>query len=197
MIYIYISSSSCRTISMCIPDPLLPLLPITHCFRQVLRATSRFGTELLYVGSSWLSYLCTSMWRGSFIYIYIYIYFKMSRSMKRFVFFGIYWFCSYIHVCFQFDAFIRKHIWHKALLMEYSMRLDLSSVCSLNDFQLVVGLYRGHHLFFLECVYLVCFTPHWWLICFCSIGSSCSRAHQLQLLSITISFSVLSYSLGS
>ena len=58
------SSSSCCAISMDIPDPLLPPLLIIHCFWQVLRATSSIGTELLYVGSSWTSCLCSSMWRG-------------------------------------------------------------------------------------------------------------------------------------
>ena len=47
------SSSSCRATSTDIPDPLLPLLPIVHCSWQVLRATSRIFTELLYVASSW------------------------------------------------------------------------------------------------------------------------------------------------
>ena len=57
------SSSSCRAISADIPDPFSPTLPIDHCFRQVFRFTSHIGTELLYVGSSWLSCLCSSMWR--------------------------------------------------------------------------------------------------------------------------------------
>ena len=35
-----ISASSCHAISMDIPDPLSPPLPIVHCFRQVFRATS-------------------------------------------------------------------------------------------------------------------------------------------------------------
>ena len=30
------------------------------------------------------------------------------------------------------------------------MRLELTSVCSLNDFQLIMGLYRSHPLFFLK-----------------------------------------------
>ena len=38
--------------------------------------------------------------------------------------------------------------------MGYSMRLELPLVCSLNVFQLVMGLYRGHPLFFIDCVYL-------------------------------------------
>ena len=33
------------------------------------------------------------------------------------------------------------------------LRIELTRVCSLNEFQLVMGLYRGHPLFFLECVY--------------------------------------------
>ena len=58
-------SSSCRAASTDIPDPLLPLLPIVHCFWQVLRATSRMLTELLYVGLSWLPCFCSAMWGGS------------------------------------------------------------------------------------------------------------------------------------
>ena len=47
------SSSSGRSISMDIRDPLSLLLPIVHCFRQVLKATSHIGIELLFVDSSW------------------------------------------------------------------------------------------------------------------------------------------------
>ena len=43
--------------------------------------------------------------------------------------------------------------------MGYSMRLELTCVCSLNDFQLVIGLYRGFPLFFLERVYLSLLYP--------------------------------------
>ena len=66
--------------------------------------------------------------------------------------FLIYLFCSDIRVCFQLVAFVRENIWYKALLMGYSMRLELTLVCSLNDFQLVMYLYRGPSLFFLECI---------------------------------------------
>ena len=87
-------------------------------------------------------------------------YFKIGRSTKRFEFFElIYLFCSYIRVFFQLDAFVRERILHKALFMGNSMRLELTRVCSLNDFQLVMGLYRGLPLFFLECVYLSLLYP--------------------------------------
>ena len=66
---IYKVSSSCCTISMDIPDPLSPLLPIVHCFWQAFRTTSRIYTELLYVGLSWLSCLCSVMQRGPQEYI--------------------------------------------------------------------------------------------------------------------------------
>ena len=46
-----LSSSSCRAISMDIPDPLLPP-PIVHCFRLVFKATFRIGPERLYIRSS-------------------------------------------------------------------------------------------------------------------------------------------------
>ena len=59
-----------------------------------------------------------------------------------------------MRICFQLVAFVREHIWHKASLMGYSMRLELTCVCSLNDFLLVIGLCSGHPLFFFECVYL-------------------------------------------
>ena len=78
-IYIYIytytcisspsSSSSCHAISTDIPESLSQHLPIIKCFRQILRTTSRIGTELLYVESSWTSCICSSMWRGPLEYI--------------------------------------------------------------------------------------------------------------------------------
>ena len=71
-----------------------------------------------------------------------------------------------MHACFQLVAFVREHIWHKALLMGYSMRLELTRVCSVNDFQLVMDLYRSLPVFFLECVYLILFSPLLYLICF-------------------------------
>ena len=55
------SSLSGRTISTDILDPFSSPFPIVHCFRQVVRATSRIGTELLYVRSSWSSSLCSSI----------------------------------------------------------------------------------------------------------------------------------------
>ena len=55
----FIKKSSCRAISTDISDPLSPHLPIVHCFLQVLKSTSLIGTELLYVGSSETSCLCT------------------------------------------------------------------------------------------------------------------------------------------
>ena len=46
------------------PWPSLTTIPIVHCFWFVIRAISRIGAELLYVGSKWSSCLCSSMWRG-------------------------------------------------------------------------------------------------------------------------------------
>ena len=57
-------SSSCRTASTDISDPLSPLLLIVHLFWQVPGATSCILTELLYVGSSWSSCFCSAIWRG-------------------------------------------------------------------------------------------------------------------------------------
>ena len=56
-------SLSCHAMCTDIPDPLSPALPIVYCFQQVFRATSRIDT-----GSSWLSCLCSSMWRGPLEY---------------------------------------------------------------------------------------------------------------------------------
>ena len=59
----------------------------------------------------------------------------MGRSTKRFVFlnlFILFLHTCYICVCFQLVAFVRVHMWHKALLIGYSMRLELTLVSSLN-----------------------------------------------------------------
>ena len=66
----YKQPSSCRAINVDIPDSLSPFLCIVYCFRQVFRTSSRIGTELVYVGSSWSSCLCSSMWRGLLEYIF-------------------------------------------------------------------------------------------------------------------------------
>ena len=91
-----------------------------------------------------------------YIYIYIYIY-RIRRSTKRFVFFYLFilfFHTCYICVCLQIVAFVRKHMWHKALLMGLSMRLELTLVSSLNDLWLFRRvLYRGYSPFFQECVY--------------------------------------------
>ena len=76
------SLSSCHAIRTDIPDPLSLQLPWVYCFRQILSATSRIDTELLYVGSSWSSCLFSSMWRGSRDYI-TYEFVPTSPAVSR------------------------------------------------------------------------------------------------------------------
>ena len=76
------SSLSCCTISTDNPDPLPPAFSIIHHFRQVLKVTSCISTELLYVGSSWSSCLCLSMWRGPQDYI-TYEFIPTSPAVSR------------------------------------------------------------------------------------------------------------------
>ena len=59
------SSSSCHTVSTDLPVPFSALVPIVYHSQQVFQVTSCIGTELLSVGSSWSTYLCLSMWRGT------------------------------------------------------------------------------------------------------------------------------------
>ena len=98
---IYGVSSSCHAISIDIPGPLSPPLPIVHCFRQVLRAISRIGTELLYVGSSWSSWFCTSMWRGPYEYI-TYELVPTSLAVSRMSVLGFFAFCLFVFFFFSF-----------------------------------------------------------------------------------------------
>ena len=62
-------SASCCTASTDLPDPLLPPFSIVHRSRSIFKATSCISTELLYIGSSWLSCLCLSMWRSAQEYV--------------------------------------------------------------------------------------------------------------------------------
>ena len=50
--HLILSSSSCRAIGTDIPYPFSPPIPIVHRFQQILIATLRILTELLYVGSN-------------------------------------------------------------------------------------------------------------------------------------------------
>ena len=63
------SSSSICVLSTDIPDPLRQFFPIIHCFRQICKLKSHINTDLLFVGFSWSSCLCSSMWRGPQEYI--------------------------------------------------------------------------------------------------------------------------------
>ena len=55
-------------------------------------------------------------------------------------------------------AFVREHVWHKAFLMGYSMRLELTLVSSINDRWLVKLVYIGVVVLLSWSVFtLVCF----------------------------------------
>ena len=117
------SSSSCRTASMDLPDPLLPPVSIFYCSREVFQATSRIGTEL-YIGSSWSSYLCSSMWKGPHYYIvYEFVVFspavtRMSGSSNSNSFMmGGRWpySCCFVGCCLQdlpFFPYVSVHVVH-------------------------------------------------------------------------------------
>ena len=62
-IYMYISSlSSCHATSMNLLGLFSLPISIIHRSWEVFQATSYILTELLYVGSSWSSCICSSMW---------------------------------------------------------------------------------------------------------------------------------------
>ena len=58
------SSSSCHTTCTDLPDPLSQTVSIVHRSSHVFKATSCIGTELLYIASSWSSYLWSSICWG-------------------------------------------------------------------------------------------------------------------------------------
>ena len=76
------SLSSIAPSSTDLDDPLLPHVSIVHYSREVFHATSYIGTELLYIGSSWSSNLCSSMWRGPPEYI-AYKFVLTSSAVSR------------------------------------------------------------------------------------------------------------------
>ena len=65
--------------------------------------------------------------------------------MKRFVFFEFIYFVltCVLYICFQLVALIIEHVWHKAFLMGYSIRLELTLVSSINDPWLIKLVYIG------------------------------------------------------
>ena len=63
------------------PDPLPPSFSIVHRFQEVFKATTCIGTELLYVGSSWSSFLSSFIWRGPLEYV-TYEFFLTSLALS-------------------------------------------------------------------------------------------------------------------
>ena len=59
-LYDFIIIFSCQSY---LSDPLSPHVPIVYRSLEVLQATSCIGTELLYIGPSCSSNLCSSVWR--------------------------------------------------------------------------------------------------------------------------------------
>ena len=86
------SSLLCCAARMDLPDPHSPPISIVHCSREVFKAISCISTELLYIGSSWSSCLCSFMWRSPQEYIpYEFILtspavFHMSASSYFYIF---------------------------------------------------------------------------------------------------------------
>ena len=62
-------SSSCRAAITVLSDPLSPPVSLVHRSREVYKAISFIGTEQLYIGSCWSSYLCSSIWRDPQEYV--------------------------------------------------------------------------------------------------------------------------------
>ena len=67
---------------MDLPESLSPPTPIVHLSQKVLKATSCISIELLYIGSSWSSYLYSSMWMGPQEYV-TYEFVPISPAVSR------------------------------------------------------------------------------------------------------------------
>ena len=97
-----------------------------------------------------------------YIYIYIYIYIYLFIYLNElayevictFYYLFIYLFTflvlTYVYISSLILSSENMYVWHKALLMGYSMRLELTHVCCLNGFQLVMTFYEGHSSLFLR-----------------------------------------------
>ena len=75
--------SSCRIASTDLPGSHSLPFPITYRFRQIFQTTNCIGTEQLFIGSSWLSNLCSSMCTGPQEFIaYEFVSTSMAVSVK-------------------------------------------------------------------------------------------------------------------
>ena len=76
------SSSSCYASNTNLADTLSLPVSIVHCSREVFKFISYICTEVFYIGSSWSSSLCSSIWRGPqecFAYEFVLASLEMSR----------------------------------------------------------------------------------------------------------------------
>ena len=102
------------------------------------------------------------------IYIYIYIYIlRVHEDICIFLnLFILFLHTCYIYVRFQLVAFVREHMWHKALLIGDSMRLELTVVSSIKGLWLVRLFYIGIvNPFSCSVFTLVGLTRLWYFIC--------------------------------
>ena len=108
-----------RIACMNLPDPLSTPVSIDHRSRQVFQATLLIITELWWIGSTWSSNLCSSMWNG----LQEYIAYELSLPLRQcpvclvrltwivFVMGGSWWYsCCFVGCCLQgFSNTARKH----------------------------------------------------------------------------------------
>ena len=105
------SSSSCHAASMDLHDPLLSSVSIVHRSQEVLQVISCISTELLHIGSSWSSKLCSSMWRGpheytAYNFVLTFLACLVRLTLIDLVMCGRWpYSCCFVGLCFQ-DLFI-------------------------------------------------------------------------------------------
>ena len=71
---------------------------------------------------------------------------KWIGPLRDFYFFKNYSFRFYICVCFQLVAFVREHMWHKAIWMEHPVRLKLTRVMTYSFWNIYI--YEDHEIIF-------------------------------------------------
>ena len=114
-----------------------------HCSRRLLQRGLEFHVCTINKSAHtkkkvWKLIVC-SLCVCVCIYIYIYFFFGVGPKREKIFYFkwigpqkDLHFFLRFIYFvltyCFQLVAFLREHLWHKAMWMGYSMRLKLTCV---------------------------------------------------------------------
>ena len=129
----------------CSPEDLPEVMNDREGWREMVRDICADGT------TRWYICVCVCVCVQFFLLFLLLVQKEKNVDISKWIgptrdlYFLEVFFRSYIRVCFQFVAFVKEHMWHKAIWMGHPMRREITRVSLLVECfsRFCIDLYRG------------------------------------------------------